>query len=175
MFKDITIRTTGFDDMLALRTMHAQSWLDTYPSDEHGVSRQWVAQRVARWTTPEGMEKSRTHFEKIFGHPQHLHQVALRGLEVVGVVHASNIEDKQRLEALYVEKSLKGSGLAHHLMGIAMAWYDTSRPVELEVISYNDRARTFYEKYGFDKVPHSDFLFSDVMPAIVMERKGDGL
>lgn len=43
---DYTIRPTTMDDLLGFRTMQAKSWLATYPSPEHGVSHEWVKNRV---------------------------------------------------------------------------------------------------------------------------------
>ena len=50
--QDIIIRDTTADDLLALRTMHGQSWRDTYPNEAEGVSREWVEARIFATVTP---------------------------------------------------------------------------------------------------------------------------
>lgn len=169
----ITIRNTTLDDIVPLRTMHGQSWRDTYPSEGHGVSREWVEEHTAAWLTPEGIRDSIEHSQNIYGNPGHFHQIALSGNKVVGVVHASKLEGKQHLGALYVDAAYKGTGLAHKLMQRALDWLDLTKPVDLEVVTYNDRAKAFYKKYGFEEVPGTEELFAEVIPAITMVRKGD--
>lgn len=169
----ITIRNTTLDDIVPLRTMHGKSWRDTYPNKEHGVSKEWVEQRTAAWLTPEGIAGSIEHSQAIYGKPEHFHQIALDGDTVVGIVHASKLNGKQHLAALYVDSAYKGTGLAHQLMQRAFDWFDLTKPVDLEVAIYNDRAKAFYKKYGFEEVPGTEELFAEVIPVITMVRKGD--
>ncbi len=63
--QNIIIRDTTADDLLALRTMHGQSWRDTYPNEAEGVPRKWVEERTAGWITPEGIENSKEHVKNI--------------------------------------------------------------------------------------------------------------
>ena len=42
----------------------------------------------------------------------------------------------------------------------------------LEVVSYNQRAIRFYEKFGFEKVAGSERMYRDKMPVMTMIRKG---
>lgn len=168
----VTIREASFEDLLAIRKMHAKSWLVAYPNDEAGVSEDWVRERVSKWTTPEGIEKSKEHFKDVFGNPNHFYRIATTGEEVVGLVHVSRDNNKQHLDALYIDESEYGSGLAQELMELADDWLDPSLPTDLEVASYNKRAIRFYEKCGFEIVPNSEHLFADKMPVLDMIRKG---
>ncbi len=168
-----TIREASFEDLLAIRKMHAKSWLAVYPNDEAGVSEEWVRGRVSNWITPEGIEKSKEHFKGIFGNPNHFYRIATVDNAVVGLVHVSRDDAKQHLDALYIDESEYGSGLAQELMGMADDWLDTSLPTDLEVASYNKRAIRFYEKCGFTIVPNSEHLFADTMPVVDMIRKAD--
>jgi ribosomal protein S18 acetylase RimI-like enzyme len=167
----ITIRDTTLDDVVPLRAMHGQSWRDTYPNDEYGVSRRWVEERTAAWLTPEGIEGSLEHSKNIYGKPFHLHRIAIDDGEIVGIVHASKFDGKQHLEALYVDKAYYGTGLAKRLMEQALAWCDVSWPIDLQVATYNERAKAFYRKYGFKEVAGTEELFADMIPVITMERE----
>jgi len=55
------------------------------------------------------------------------------------------------------------------LMKTADAWIGAS-PVTLEVVRYNARAITFYQKHGFEMVPDSEHLYADTMPVVYMKR-----
>lgn len=169
---EATIREASFEDLLAIRKMHAKSWLAVYPNEEAGVSEDWVRERVSGWTTPEGMEKSKEHFKNVFGNPNHFYRIAALDDEVVGLVHASRDDTKQHLDALYIDESEYGSGLAQKLMTLADNWLDPSMSTDLEVATYNKRAIRFYEKCGFVIVPGSEHLFADKMSVVDMIRRG---
>jgi ribosomal protein S18 acetylase RimI-like enzyme len=171
--QQLEIRDTTFDDIPKMRAMHGQSWRDTYPSPENGVTQEWIEQRTADWITPDAIEQSQQHFKAIFGNPNHLHQVALNGDEIVGIVHVSKNDHGQHLEALYIDKGYYGTGLAQRLMDRALNWCDPSWMIDLEVATYNERAKAFYKKYGFEEKPGSEQKFADVIPVVTMIRKGD--
>lgn len=171
--RNITIRNTTLDDMLPLRIMHAKSWLDTYPNKEYHVSRKWVEERTASWFTPEGVAKGTERSKKIYGKPEHLHQIALDGGKIVGIVHASRHESTQHLGALYVDKAYYGTGLAQQLMDHVVAWLEPSLPTDLQVAVYNERAKAFYRKYGFEEIPGTEERYAEVIPVVTMERKRD--
>jgi len=168
------IRETSIDDIVSVRKMQAQSWIDTYPNAEQGVSMEWVRDLTDSWLTPDGFEKSISFMSNIIGKPNNLHCVAVdNNGKVAGCVHVSCIDNNQILEALYVEKKYHGKGVAQKLMNQAMGWIDLSKPIQLEVTSYNDRAIAFYQKYGFKIEEGSEHKFQDVMPTLNMIRKGD--
>lgn len=165
------LRSAELNDTKAIRTMHAQSWLDTYPNEEFGISEEWVKERVSHWTTPKGLKESEEHFSSIFNNPEHFFRVATAGHNIIGFVHASNIGNEQELKALYVDKDQKGSGLAQELMKEVNDWLDKNKSVKLGVAVYNERAINFYTKQGFEKTPNSEQLFANKIPMMTMERK----
>lgn len=166
------IREASHDDIFKIRQMHAKSWLAAYPNDEAGVPESWIKETTNEWLTPESLEKSREHFAGILDNPDHFYRIATAGDQVVGMVHASKIEGKQHLDALYVDESQYGSGLAQQLIGMVDQWIDPAQPIDLEVVAYNKRAIRFYEKCGFSLVEGSEHLFKDKMPTVGMIRKG---
>jgi ribosomal protein S18 acetylase RimI-like enzyme len=170
---EIEIRPTTIDDIPKMRIMHARSWRDTYPNEEHGVSKEWVEERTARWLTPEALEDSRVRFGPVYNDPRHFHRIALKDGQVVGIVHGSKNDKGQHLEAIYIDKELYGTGLAKRLMEQVLEWFDRSLPIALEAVTYNERAKAFYRKYGFEEKTGSEHLFAEKMPVIVMERKGE--
>jgi ribosomal protein S18 acetylase RimI-like enzyme len=170
------IEKVKISDIESYRRMQAASWLDTYPNEEAGVSYQWVKDRTDKWFTPEALEDSKVRVQKILDDSEHQFlYVAKVGDISVGVVHTTAIDGNQRLEALYVDKEYRGTGVAQDLVDEALNHLDLSKPIALEVISYNERAQRFYQKNGFDIKTGSEHLYAGVMPSIVMIRPGDKL
>lgn len=168
-----TIQVPTLGDVPSYRRMQADSWLDTYPNEEAGVPYEWVKHRTEKWMTPEALEHSKGFVERILEDKEHQFlYVAKTGDTSVGMVNTSNIEGKQRLEALYVDKKYHGTGLAQEMLDVAMNHLDLSQPVVLEVVAYNQRAQRFYEKNGFEVQPNSEHLYENIMPSIVMIRPG---
>ena len=169
-----TIRAAIPEDVEAIVAMHARSWLDTYPNKALGVTREWVQERTSRWFEAEALEKRRDIIRRCENNSDALYCVAQneRG-EIVGMVAPFRNEQIQRVGAIYVEKEYHGSGLAQALMDRVIAWADPHRPLELTVTTYNERAKAFYRKYGFEEIEGSEHIVHDKLPVITMIRKGE--
>jgi ribosomal protein S18 acetylase RimI-like enzyme len=168
-----TISRTQPNDVESALRMRAQSWLDTYPNEENGVSEDFVRTRIQTWMDPVRVETQRMSVENA-DDSRVLHRVARdeQG-NIVGMIAASKERPFQKIHALYVDKAHHGTGVAAQLMNESLAWFDSGRPVVLEVASYNDRAIAFYRKHGFSELKGSEHLFADEVPAIDMVRKGE--
>jgi ribosomal protein S18 acetylase RimI-like enzyme len=160
------------EDVPALRAMQAAVWNDTYPNSDVGISEEWVKEETASWLTPESLDASIEFLGKVFRNPQHFHRIAKVGDDVVALVHASDEEDDQIFEALYIDSHHRGTGLAQELMAQVLGWLDLTKPTSLEVATYNDRAIAFYRKYGFELVEGSEVMFKEKIPVIKMVRPG---
>ena len=164
------IRKAVPGDVVAIRTMHAQSWRDTYISEEHGVSADYINGITGKWLTPEALEKSVEYMAGVFDDPKHFYRVALLDGEVAGFVHANIREDGTRyLGGLYTDRSTHGTGLGQQLMGFVDEWAQGEQ-IDLEVASYNERAKSFYRKYGFVETGTPEGLRYDGIPIVVMTR-----
>ena len=167
----ISIRKATMDDVEPIRRMHAKSWLDTYPSDEFDVPHDWVKEATDAWLTPEGLQKSREHFADVFNNSDHFYRIAVDGDKVIGLVHGLVQDSHKHLGALYVDTVYHGIGLAQELMGLADEWFGDDE-VDLEVVTYNERAKAFYRKYGFVETDKENELFKGKIPNVTMVRKG---
>lgn len=165
------IREATLDDVEAVRRMHAQSWLDTYPNEEAGISYEWVKQETDSWLTPEGLEGSREYFRKVLDNPDHFYRIAVDGDRVIGLVHTDIKDGHKHLGALYIDKDYHGTGLAQTMIKLADDWID-GEEVSLEVVTYNKRAIRFYEKQGYKVVDGENELFAGKIPNVTMIRKG---
>ncbi|HET6746509.1 MAG TPA: GNAT family N-acetyltransferase [Candidatus Saccharimonadales bacterium] len=167
-----TIRTIQEADQLPVLAMQAKSWLDTYPNPEKGVSKEWVEARTKQWMTDENLKKRR-EFIRASNKGDSLYIVAEneKGV-IVGLGICRNEAGKYRLGALYVDVAHHGSGVAHRLMEKLLSWAGPAT-IELEVVSYNERAKAFYRKYGFREVEGSDHILHEILPVITMVREGE--
>lgn len=164
-----TIERMQPDDIEAATEMRLQSWLDTYPNEEAGVTREWVEARNEKQRTLEAMERRRRQMEE-FG----AGWVARVNGEIVGMT--TPYKDQygiQHVGSLYVAKEQHGTGIGAALMQKILEWADQDQPLVLSVVSYNERAKAFYQKWGFKEVTGSESLFAGVIPEIDMVRPGD--
>ena len=165
------IREATVDDTEAIRRVQAESWLVTYPSEENGVSYEWVKERTDGWLAPEKIEESKKIIETSINNSTGFYRLAEREGQVVGFVHASTNEDEtKQLDAIYVRPDMFGTGLGHELMSLTLGWAG-SKEITLEVARYNERAIRFYQKFGFAKVEGSEGMFKDVIPDMKMRRE----
>lgn len=77
------------------------------------------------------------------------------------------------LRQLYILKGYHGAGIAHALMdwAIAEASRREGRELYLTVYVENDRARRFYDRYGFEPVGRYDFMVGSHADEDVIMRK----
>lgn len=170
---EVTIREGVAHDVIAARHMQSISWRATYPNEAAGVSEEWVSERTSNWLKPESLEASVGRLDAIIKDPAQFYRVAEAQGEIVGFVHVSTKEDTSKyIEAVYTNPNVFGKGVGKKLMDAAIEWMGDT-PATLEVVTYNERAKKFYAKYGFHEIPGSEALFAETMPTILMIREGE--
>jgi GNAT superfamily N-acetyltransferase len=176
---DIRLATPA--DAAAVCAVQARTWLATYPSEEHGITREGLrrhlegedGQRIAdriTWT--------RMRIEAHAAEPDRgCDFVAVQAGEIVGFT-APFVEagGRRRVGALYVLPAVQGSGLGRRLLERNLAWHGEDQDVYLTVAAYNERAKRFYVRHGFVFTGQQgqDELVIDgvVMPELEMVRRG---
>lgn len=170
---NVTISLVTLDDVAGYRAVQARGWMDTYPNEERGVPEAQVKETVESWMTPQALLDSKERVKKMLEDSEHnFLYVAKDGDKVVGMGCSTKNEDNQRLEALYVDKEYRSTGVAQALTDQILSHLDLTKPIKLETVAYNDRAIHFYEKYGFETAPDSEHMYKN-MPSIRMIRAGD--
>lgn len=165
-----TVREMRLEDGEETHALLEELHVATYQSAKHNITQDQLRERFRRYTP----EQRRQRLEQRLADDNEQSYVAVDGSgEIVGMV-APKIEDSgvHRLGALYVREDHHGKGVAGELMKKALAWLGAEHNrVELHVVTYNDRAKAFYRKWGFEEVPGSEALFDDLIPEVTMVRQ----
>lgn len=171
-FTVIEMTTSDVDEASVMRM---QSWLDTYPNEEHGVTREWVEKKRSLQLSEVKRQSRKSKFEKLKAEGLGTGWVAKDPSGVIIGATTPWIDESgvQHVGSLYVAKEWHGTGVASTLMQKVIDWFDPTKPIVLGVASYNERAKAFYRKWGFVETDDSEELFDGVIPEINMARKGD--
>lgn len=148
-----------------------QSWLETYVNEKMGVTQEWVEAR-----NKKQLQSDRVAIRKKWLHSPNVSSWIAKDLEgtVIGVATPyRDDEGIQHVGSLYVDKKWHGRGVGGQLMRKIIDWSDPAQPIQLGVATYNERAKAFYRKWGFEEVIGSDTLFDNTIPEVIMIRKGD--
>ncbi len=157
------------EDFVAANEVRLQSWLDTYVNDQFDVTRDWVESRNETQRSLKAVEHRRQLMEDAVS----AQWVAKDSSGVVIGVTGPYVTSSgvQRVGSLYVDRKYHGCGVGAALIQKVIDWHDPSKPIEIYVVSYNERAKAFYRKWGFEEIPNSEKLFADKIPEIRMIRK----
>lgn len=152
-------------DIREATEMRLASWLDTYVNEEMGITRGWLETIIADEKSEERMlKREKRGAEGWVARDNHG--------DIIGVSLPFVMEDgTQRVGGLYVAKEWHGKGVGGALMQKAINFHDPTKPIVLGVATYNERAKAFYRKWGFEEISGSNELFQDKIPTIRMIRK----
>lgn len=151
--------------------LQADSWRETYPNEQAGISERWVYERTEGWFRPESIARRRQYLQDALQYADtNFWRVAVDNRRPVGMIYGQKDASGQQLHALYVDRRYHGKGAAHQLIDAFIAWADGDKPITLEVAAYNERARAFYRKHHFREVAGSEHLYDEKIPVITMKR-----
>ena len=170
MQPQFTITELTADTIDAGNRMRLASWLDTYVNEGSGVTREWIEARNKNQMSDEIRAK---RLERL-ADPNCAGWVAVDQAGAVVGMATPYIDDRghQHVGSLYVDKAWHGKGVGGALMQRVIEWCDPAKPIELGVVTYNERAKAFYRKWGFVEVPGSEQLFDNKIPEVRMIREG---
>lgn len=173
------IRKATVNDAESVRRMQAESWRDTYPSEENGVSKEWVEETTRKWFEPldEKIAESQAIFQNIIDHPEiHFYRVAEKDGRIVGFVHGRIVKENNETignaTAIYIDKKFHGTGLAQRMSAQRDDFFREHgvRKITTTVASYNARSMRFHEKVGYHKIAGTERKEFGIVPVTDMER-----
>lgn len=127
-----------------------RTWLETYPNEGAGVTREDIRVRlegVRGELIPHKVDWFKRGIETM-GETRAIY-VARESGRIIGYVAPSIIEDRRRIGAVYVLPEAQGAGAGGKLLQKAIEWHGRREDIFLRVASYNAGAIGFYRRYGF--------------------------
>ena len=161
------------DDAAAIVSIQAETWLATYPNEEHGITLEDV--RAKKLDDPKRVDRWKKTIEE--QGDEHRVLVAKEDNKVVGYCLSKRGEKENYIEALYVSSTEQGRGIGQKLMTETLSWLGDVKPIGLGVAAYNTKAIGFYKKLGFEETddaaePVPPLPSGKILPIIKLLRPG---
>ncbi len=135
------------EDARAISDVMYQSWLDTYPDEEAGITREDIEEFYKNQFSEERLQKNR---ERLANRPANEYALVAKVNDaIVGVSRILKEDDRNKLQTLYVHPGFQGRGIGTALWHAAQGYFDAAKDTYLEVADYNARAISFYVHLGF--------------------------
>lgn len=130
------------EDIHAIGQIQIAGWLDSYASSENGITTSDIQLKIDQWVKI-GDSRIEGEFKKEGAHTW----IAKVDNQIVGFIGVNR--GKNIIEALFVLPAFQGQGIGSKLLDKALESLDNSRQISIEVVSYNERAKSLYKRYGF--------------------------
>ncbi|MBA3732980.1 GNAT family N-acetyltransferase [Patescibacteria group bacterium] len=159
-------------DEVAIGPMHIQSWIETYLPQNKEMTEEFIKKQISFVANESGNKFRKETFKEAQEHPDKVLYRVVKNTEgvVVGFFHCTKDENFNEIEGIYLLEEAKGHGIGKKLMEDFLNWMDNNKPSRLEVFGTNERAISFYSKYGFKKFDKEVRLYKDKFPIIEMIR-----
>jgi GNAT superfamily N-acetyltransferase len=174
---DMSVELAKPEDVPGILQVQKETWLNTYPSEEHGITREDILQKD--FDSAERVNVRRKRQARYLDDDSGRVWVARDGSRVVGFVEVMKGDERNLLGALYVLPEFQGRKVGSRLMHAALEWLGSDKDITVTVVAYN-RAKRFYERYGFHEVgsiiydPAGALPGGKQMPEIEMVRPARG-
>lgn len=157
-------------DEVAVGPMQVQAWHEAYLHPELGVTDDVIQDAIKFVATTDGNEFRKNLFAEVQSDPSRvLYRVVKDSKgDIVGFMHGTKHNQSNELGGIYLLDVVKGKSVGNRLMEEFLAWCDPAKPTTLQVIAFNDRALSFYQKYGFEKTKNKLEPFEKKFPLVEM-------
>ncbi len=140
-----SIREATAEDADRIADIQYESWLETYPDPEIGITVEDVKRKqgdiaVKRRKWKKSLEQKEEN-RKTF--------VIRNENQIVGFCVASKGDHQNEIHALYLDPKEKGKGAGAEVFAYALVWLGDKEPAKLSVAEHNKKAIQFYERFGF--------------------------
>lgn len=157
---EIVYRDATADDAAAIGAFAARTFVDTfghlYPPEDLAA---FLAEKYGEAIQRSEMETPLTRYRLA------LQDGRIAGYVMMGALDI-DVDEPGALELhrLYVDKDMKGRGVAQALTNEVLAWARGRRApaLYLSVWENNERAQRFYRRYGFEHVGEHKFMVGSV-------------
>lgn len=147
-------------DMKSIREVQKLSWLEIYPNESLGITKDDIALRFASDDTEDGKRRMEERIKRFF-QPNAYAWVVKDGDKIVGYCLAIKGDDFNRIQAIYLLSTYQGRRIGKQLMLKALNWLGGEKKIYLNVASFNASAISFYKHMGFTetgRILEKDFI-----------------
>lgn len=141
------IREVKPEDSLQLTRLYHVTWLDTYPNEKAGITRDDIEQSYKDSYTEAFQEKQKKRLSSIGENEKYL--VAEMDGKLVGTTRMVRHADYNQLQTIYVLPEHQGRGVGQMLWDEVYKFANPLLKTIVHVADYNDKAISFYKKQGF--------------------------
>ncbi len=149
--KRLYVSRAAVEDAAAIMEIKRAAWLDAYPDAGHGVTTEDIQKKMSDEVVRIGTENWQKGIANEANDPNRVTFVAHLEDDVVGFVAPSIENGRHMISGLYVHPDAQGHGIGSTLLQKGLDWHGADQDVYLEVVSYNHRAISFYEDFGFQE------------------------
>ena len=143
----INISLARPEDAKEAQLVFYQTWLHTYPNEEHGITLDAIKQRYAGRLTDEGIARFADKIANPEPNTQFL--VARQDNKIIGACRLRKDDMQNQLGAIYVLPEWQRLGVGDKLWQEAQRFFDADKDIVVNVATYNNKAINFYKKLGF--------------------------
>jgi len=137
------------EDAKGIQEVFYRTWMDIYPNEEAGITRDDIEFRFKDSFTIEGIRKREEQLRGFLSSPTEKFFIARDKDDIIGVCRVEKRPDENELKAMYVLPEHQGKGVGLKLWSEAEKFFDPEKDTVVHVVTYNTEAIRFYEKLGF--------------------------
>lgn len=140
------------EDAAEVFDVQRQTWLDTYPNEEAGITYENIRVRLEGENgelIPQKVERWRKGIEST-GEKRAVYVIRDEG-KIIGFVAPGIMNDQRRIGAIYVLPEAQGKGVGSKLLQKSIEWHGRNEDIFLHVANYNQNAIDFYKRHGFEQ------------------------
>lgn len=140
--QNIFIREAVPDDAKDIINVYYKTWLDTYPNDDLGITKDDIEDKYKNSFTEENINIQK---ERILNLPKNQKRfVAIIDDSIVGVSSVIRDENFNQLKTIYVLPEYQDKGVGKKLWGAMKIFIDFNKDTTVNVATYNKKAIGFY-------------------------------
>jgi ribosomal protein S18 acetylase RimI-like enzyme len=143
----ITIDIAKVEDALGTIEVQYKTWLETYPNEKVGITREDIEDRYKDALGGKKLEKRIKAIQEQSENERIL--VAKDSEKVVAFCYLTSDDKKNQLQAIYILPEYQGKGIGTKIWERAREFFNKEMDVYVEVADYNEKAISFYKKLGF--------------------------
>jgi ribosomal protein S18 acetylase RimI-like enzyme len=146
---DVIIRPATPADAPAVAAFCQPIYAATYPNDQYGMKPEHFSKEI--FETPDTIQ----YFEGLLkSTPNQRAFIARDSNDVmVGTISIERLDDQYEIHAFYVALDRQGRGIGKRLMREALAFYDGTLPIRVEVAQSSQKTIAMYKHWGFRDMP----------------------